>query len=200
MNKKTAIQLILLSIIIIILSVTFFTYFNNPQKKNSKLDKKKLINNESNFEKKNEASNNIENLKYIATDKSGNQYLINAEEGTLSDEDTQLIKMKTVSAEVTFVNNSETIKIFSDSAIYNTVNFDTQFSQNIKVIYGQHKIDCEFADLIFSNNLAIFYDNVVYQNIDTKLYADKMEIDLITKDSKVYMNDINAKVKIIHKN
>tara|TARA_B110001452_G_scaffold168298_1_gene140662 strand:+ start:679 stop:1281 length:603 start_codon:yes stop_codon:yes gene_type:complete len=200
MNKKTAIQLILLSIIIIILSVTFFTYFNNPQKKNSKLDKKKLINNESNFEKKNEASNNIENLKYIATDKSGNQYLINAEEGTLSDEDTQLIKMKTVSAEVTFVNNRETIKIFSDSAIYNTVNFDTQFSQNIKVIYGQHKIDCEFADLIFSNNLAIFYDNVVYQNIDTKLYADKMEIDLITKDSKVYMNDINAKVKIIHKN
>ena len=200
MNKKTAIQLILLSIIIIILSVTFFTYFNNPQKKNSKLDKKKLINNESNFEKKNEASNNIENLKYIATDKSGNQYLINAEEGTLSDEDTQLIKMKTVSAEVTFVNNPETIKIFSDSAIYNTVNFDTQFSQNIKIIYGQHKIDCEFADLIFSNNLAIFYDNVVYQNIDTKLYADKMEIDLITKDSKVYMNDINAKVKIIHKN
>ena len=200
MNKKTAIQLILLSIIIIILSVTFFTYFNNPQKKNSKLDKKKLINNESNFEKKNEASNNIENLKYIATDKSGNQYLINAKEGTLNDEDTKLIKMKTVSAEVTFVNNSETIKIFSDSAIYNTVNFDTQFSQNIKVIYGQHKIDCEFADLIFSNNLAIFYDNVVYQNIDTKLYADKMEIDLITKDSKVYMNDINAKVKIIHKN
>ena len=200
MNKKTAIQLILLSIIIIILSVTFFTYFNNPQKKNSKLDKKKLINNESNFEKKNEASNNIENLKYIATDKSGNQYLINAKEGTLNDEDTKLIKMKTVSAEVTFVNNPETIKIFSDSAIYNTVNFDTQFSQNIKVIYGQHKIDCEFADLIFSNNLAIFYDNVVYQNIDTKLYADKMEIDLITKDSKVYMNDINAKVKIIHKN
>jgi lipopolysaccharide export system protein LptA len=200
MNKKTAIQLILLSIIIIILSVTFFTYFNNPQKKNSKLDKKKLSNNESKFEKKNEASNNIENLKYIATDKSGNQYLINAKEGTLNDEDNKLIKMKTVSAEVTFVNNSETIKIFSDSAIYNTVNFDTQFSQNIKVIYGQHKIDCEFADLIFSNNLAIFYDNVVYQNIDTKLYADKMEIDLITKDSKVYMNDINAKVKIIHKN
>ncbi|MDC1160029.1 LPS export ABC transporter periplasmic protein LptC, partial [Candidatus Pelagibacter sp.] len=130
----------------------------------------------------------------------GNQYLINAKEGTLNDEDTKLIKMKTVSAEVTFVNNPETIKIFSDSAIYNTVNFDTQFSQNIKVIYGQHKIDCEFADLIFSNNLAIFYDNVVYQNIDTKLYADKMEIDLITKDSKVYMNDINAKVKIIHKN
>ena len=108
--------------------------------------------------------------------------------------------MKTVSAEVTFVNNRETIKIFSDSAIYNTVNFDTQFSQNIKIIYGQHKIDCEFADLIFSNNLAIFYDNVVYQNIDTKLYADKMEIDLITKDSKVYMNDIKTKVKIIHKN
>jgi len=126
--------------------------------------------------------------------------LINAKEGTLNDKDNKLIKMKTVSAEVTFVNNSETIKIFSDSAIYNTVNFDTQFSQNIKVIYGQHKIDCEFADLIFSNNLAIFYDNVVYQNIDTKLYADKMEIDLITKDSKVYMNDINAKVKIIHKN
>ena len=48
--------------------------------------------------------------------------------------------------------------------------------------------------------MAILYDNIIYNNINTELYADKMEIDLITKDSKVYMNDINAKVKIIHKN
>lgn len=200
MNKKTIIQLILLFIIIIILCLTFFTYFNDPEIEIGELNEKQLREDELNFKEEKEASNNIENLKYIATDKSGNQYLINAEEGTLNDDDTKLITMKKVWAEVTFANNAEKIKIFSDSAIYNTLNFDTKFSNNIEIIYGQHKIDCEFADLMFSNNFAILYDNIIYQNVDTELYADKMEIDLITKDSNVYMYDTNAKVKIIHKN
>ncbi|SVC41719.1 uncharacterized protein METZ01_LOCUS294573, partial [marine metagenome] len=36
-----------------------------------------------------------------------------------------------------------------------------------------------------------------YQNSDTKLLADKLEIDLITKDSKIIMNDKKRKIKII---
>ena len=43
------------------------------------------------------------------------------------------------------------------------------------------------------------YNNIVYQSPDTKLIADKLEIDLITKDSKIVMNNKKRKIKIIRK-
>jgi hypothetical protein len=43
------------------------------------------------------------------------------------------------------------------------------------------------------------YNNIIYQNLDTKLLADKLEIDLVTKDSKITMNDKKGKIKIIKK-
>ena len=45
----------------------------------------------------------------------------------------------------------------------------------------------------------LMYNNIIYQNSDTKLLADKLEIDLITKDSKIIMNDKKSKIKIIKK-
>ena len=39
-------------------------------------------------------------------------------------------------------------------------------------------------------------NNLVYKNLDTKLKADKVELDLITKNSKIFMFD-NSTVKII---
>ena len=43
------------------------------------------------------------------------------------------------------------------------------------------------------------YDDIVYNYLDTTLFADKVEIDLITKDSKIFMYD-NNKVKIFGNN
>ena len=42
------------------------------------------------------------------------------------------------------------------------------------------------------------YGNVIYKNLITTLHADKIDIDLITKDSKIYM--LNKSKKIIVKN
>lgn len=197
MTKKTTIQFVLFLIIIFILIITFFKYFNKPQKEAFLKNKKESISQE--LDSKNQKSNIIENIEYLATDSLGNRYVIKAESGYLDDADSKLIIMNGANAEIIFAN-SEKIYIESSSAIYNTLSFDTQFKGNIKIIYGLHKINCEKSELIFSENLAKLYDNIIYENIDTKLFADKMEIDLITKDTKVYMNDANAKVKIIHKN
>ena len=68
---------------------------------------------------------------------------------------------------------AETIKIFSDSAIYNTVNFDTQFSQQHRnYLWSTQQQIVDFAALIFTNNLAVSADNVVYQN---KLTIDTLD-------------------------
>ena len=43
-------------------------------------------------------------------------------------------------------------------------------------------------------------NQVVYKNLDTKLIADRIVIDLITKDSKIFMQNNNNKIKIFNKN
>ena len=38
---------------------------------------------------------------------------------------------------------------------------------------------------------------IIYKNLNTKLLADKMEIDLITKNSKIFMNNNSDTIKIV---
>ena len=43
------------------------------------------------------------------------------------------------------------------------------------------------------------YKNIVYNKPGTKLKADRLEIDLITKNSKIFMDNKTEKIKIIDK-
>ena len=63
-----------------------------------------------------------------------------------------------------------------------------------------HNIKTNNLDLSFEKNLAKAYNKVEYDNNNTKLYADILEIDLITKNSKIFMNEDYKKVNIFTKN
>ena len=177
--------------------MVYLKYFKDPQKKTQVLTREKLFNQTLNS--KDGMLNVIKNIEYIANDSQGNKYTINAGEGYIDSDNSELIIMSSVRSEIVFAN-SEKISINSNSAIYNTLNFNTQFKKNVKIIYGNHKIKSDAAELMFNENLAKLNNNIIYENMDTRLFADKMEIDLITKDTKLYMNDVNKKIKVIHKN
>ena len=70
------------------------------------------------------------------------------------------------------------------------------FSKNVIVIYPGHKITGEYLDFSFLSNLGIFTTNVIYTGEKTNLFADKIEMNLITKDTKIFMNEIGKKVLI----
>ena len=82
----------------------------------------------------------------------------------------------------------------------NNDNFDTMFSENVKLSHDYHNLECNNIDLIFSENYAKLFGNVKYMNNFTKLLADQIEIDLISRKTKISMYDANNKVKIKHKN
>ena len=44
--------------------------------------------------------------------------------------------------------------------------------------------------------LGTFTENVVYTREKTNLFADKIEMNLVTKDTKIFMNDNGKKVLI----
>ena len=103
--------------------------------------------------------------------------------------------MTVVSAKIN-LKNGNIIFLNSKNAIYNTVNNDTKFYNDVELRYLDHKINSNNLDISFQNNKLEAYNDLVYRNLDVNLIADKAEIDLLTQDSKIYMFD-NSQVKII---
>ena len=111
----------------------------------------------------------------------------------------ELILMKKVQAKINFKNSSSAI-ISADNAIYNNINYNTNFYDNVLITYTDHTIRANNFDLNFKENLGIISNNIIYKNLNTQLEADKIEIDLITKNLKIFMNKKTKKVKITNIN
>jgi len=190
MNKKTVTQIILIVLIFVISVLFYLKYFiNNPKSLKNTHSKEKFVTNT------NSSSTYIDNIDYIASDSKGNRYQITAEQAEIKTEDSNLMFLKNVTAYV-FIKNSDKVKITSKFGKYNSKNYDTIFSENVIVIYPGHKITGEYLDFSFINNLGIFTTNIIYTGVKTNLFADKIEINLTTKDAKIFMNDAEKKVLI----
>ena len=189
MNKKVFLQLFLLSTIIIISYIFFKIYFTQKDNLNFVKDSidETITNNESNI---------IYNIEYYTEDERGNSYIVKSEKGEFNDSDSSTILMINVEATLNS-QNSDPIKISSDNALYNKVDYDTNFYTNVVVEFSDHIITSDNLDLFFKKNLATISNNIVYKNLNTKLEADKIEIDLITKNSKIFMDDKSKKVNIV---
>ena len=194
MNKKIIIQLILFFIITLFISLFFFKYL--VKTKIGKSDTNEL--DHSSISNK-EFSNIIENIEYTSNDNIGNKYIIKAEYGEILDKDSNVILMKNVNAEINFHNN-EKITISSLQAIYNTINYDTNFKENVFIKYAQHNVRSDNLDVLFKDHKIKLYNKINYNNLNTNILADVMEIDLLTKDLKIYMNENNKKINATYNN
>ena len=141
----------------------------------------------------NSTSTYIGDIDYISTDTKGNKYQITAKQAEIKIENSDVMFLRDVVAFI-FIKNSETVKIASNFSKYNSKNFNTIFSENVIVIYPGHKITGEYLDFSFLSNLGIFTTNVIYTGEKTNLLADKIEMNLTTKDTKVFMNDTGKKI------
>ena len=187
MIKKIHIQLFLIFIFFIISLFLFFKYF---KKSSFESDYK-----ENMTQTKNSGESIIEDLKYLSTDKEGNEYKIEAKKGNIDKNNPDIIYLENVEA-IVLLQNSELISIKSNYAKYNTKSFDTLFNDSVSVDYGEHYLKSEFLDLSFENNLVSIYDNVRYLSGISSLKADKAEIDILNKNTKIFMEDPSKKIQI----
>ncbi|WP_440672438.1 LPS export ABC transporter periplasmic protein LptC [Candidatus Pelagibacter sp. HIMB1715] len=184
-----------LTISIVILISIVLIYYNNFQKKktNQILNLESKENNSTN-------SNIIKDIKYSSKDLKGNEYIIIANEGEIDLDNTDIIFLKDVKAFIKLTKKNETIRIISDFGKYNTINFDTIFSRNVNVEYLDNLIVGDYLDFSKDKNLLIITKNVVYTNSSNVLKADVIELDTITKNTKIFMHNTKAKVKIESQN
>ncbi len=188
MKKKIFIQILLLLLILII----FFTVYQVYFKKVSDLDAPEIKLENTNQE------NNLKNITYDSIDKEGVKYIISAETGTFKEQEPDIIYMSKVTAKIILLDGS-TIYIESLNAKYNNLNYDTKFQNDVKLNFLDHNVFCNNLDIFFKDNLLEAYKDLTYKNLDIIMLADKIEIDLLTKNSKIF-NFNEDKVKIKKKN
>ena len=183
MSTKSLIQSV---IILVIITIVYFIY-------NFFLNKDQEVINLSKIDTN--VDNKILDLKYNAIDEEGNSYIIESKSGKVSEKDKSILILKEVIG-IIRIKNTENIIIVSDFAEYNKTTFNTYFYDNVKLTYDGHLINSDTLFMNYVSKNINIKNNVVYQGDNNKLLADMVEIDLVTKLSKIYMLDKEKRVKV----
>ncbi|ARJ47443.1 LPS export ABC transporter periplasmic protein LptC [Candidatus Pelagibacter sp. RS39] len=199
MDIKKIFQYSLLILLFLVSFLFYFKYFTQDVTKvENNISEKTIETKNSEVNQKNNDKNIIENLKYISEDLLGNKYTVNAQSATLKEDKLNEVQLFEVNAEVTR-ENQEVIYIYSKTANYNKINNNTVFKEKVNVKYGNQTINSEILNLNFESNLIEILQNVYYVNENTKIKADKVEIDLLDKKLKISMINKKDKVNITSK-
>ena len=193
MKKEVLLQLILLLTVLVISIIFFRTYFVDD--KITRVPENELRESSSTELGK---KNIIHDIEYISEDNRGNKYIIKSEFSEVDENIPELVLMKNVKATLSRLNSNPII-IYAEDALYDGVSHNTQFFTNVFVKFDDQNISSNNLDLIVEESFIKIFNNVIYSNLNTKLIADKIEIDIITKNSKIYMNNDPDMVKITKK-
>ena len=189
--------LIIFFLFLISLALFFFIYSKLSKKKT---EFKKELNTE--LTQKDDPiynSNIIKDVYYTSKDAEGNEYIITASEGEIDYSNSNVLYLTNVKGLIK-LKDSDDITITSNYGRYNTDNFDTIFSKNVIINYLDNKITGEYLDFSIERNSMIVSRRVVYTNLKNILKADAVEINLKTKDTKIFMYEVKEKVNIQSKN
>ena len=145
-------------------------------------------------------SNIIKNIKHVSKDLKGNEYIVEALEGEINLSNTDIMYLKDVTATIKIKDDRDIVLITSNFAQYNIQSYDTIFSENVIVNYSVNKMTGEYLDFSLINNLLTISENVIYTNNENILKADIAEMDIKSKDTKIFMFENYKKINIQSKN
>ena len=193
MKKRHIIQIFLLSSIFFLI---FFIYFPITEKK---IKKEILTKNKTVISTEENTQNIIQKANFVTKGDNGVLFEISSDSAKTLTNDPNINYMENVNATITFLNG-EKIFIKSDKANFNQYSSNSNFEGNIKIDYNENTILCENLDVNISENLISLYNNIEFNDLVKIVYADQMNINLINKQTKVFMFDENKKVKTVIKN
>ena len=184
MKKRNVILIIIF--FSLILAFLFFKYF----KKENTAKVESQITNDVTYN-----SNIIEDVYYSSKDDKGNGYIIKASQGEIDYKQNDIIYLTNVIALIKLTNSND-IEITSKYGKYNSNNLDTIFSRDVIISYLDNKITGEYLDSSIERNSMIISRNVFYTNLENILKADVIEMNIDTKDTRIFMYKNKEKVNI----
>ena len=189
---KIFIQFLLFLTIICSCLLFYNNYFNNQEETIQNIE----IGLQSETFKNDSDKQLIKNLKYEVNFVGKGNYSLVSELSDLSYENNiEIVNMQTVEAK--FINqNGELLVITSKKALYNTNNYNTIFTENVKINYIDNIIRSEKLEIDFKKNLILIQNNIIYNGEDFRLKADNVKIDLITNKIYISMNNPIKRIEI----
>ena len=182
-KKLRIIQICLLSIGIITL---IFTYSDktNFNKKLVTQELKKEIENKIINKNEDTEGNVFYNIEYSGLDLAGNRYILKSKSAINNPLIEDLIDMTGVTATFYFKDGT-ILKIESEFGEYNNNTLDINFKSNIKAEYEESILKAQYAEYSNSKGFLKITDDVIVNDIQGNLTADKLLFDIKSQTLKI---------------
>ena len=188
---KKIVQLSLISIGLFLILTTYFLYPKFLKEKVAKYDVTKTDTTESTV------YNTFENVKYQGFYDIDKPYIVKAETAYILINDPDIVHMFNMHVTLE-MDDGRIIIITSDNGSYNKRTYDCFFENNVKAVDGETTVVAENLDLLATEDSATVYNDVVLNNEEGSLRADKINYDFETKHYQISMfSDEKVKIKLI---
>jgi len=194
-NRKL-IQTFLVSLGFLIIFVTYLLY---PKIEKNRL-KGSVVENEQPLIKDKDNENQgskFEELEFRGFYNFDNPFLIASEEAIISPENSNIVYMTNIKITIE-MNDGRTVIIVGDKGKYNKATYDCYLENNVIASDGETEILSDNLNLLSSKDSASIYNNVVVNNKNGQLKADKVDYNFESKYYKISMfRDERVKIKLI---
>jgi len=194
-NRKL-IQTFLVSLGFLIIFVTYLLY---PKIEKNRL-KGSVVENEQPLIKDKDNENQgskFEELEFRGFYNFDNPFLIASEEAIISPENSNIVYMTNIKITIE-MNDGRTVIIVGDNGKYNKATYDCYLENNVIASDGRTEILSDNLNLLSSKDSASIYNNVVVNNKNGQLKADKVDYNFESKYYKISMfRDERVKIKLI---
>ena len=162
---------------------------SNEIKKNTKLKKEINLAKEKKIDN---VSNLTKDIEHITTNKNGDIYKVLAKYGRTNLKNNDILDLEKVDGIISSSDKSK-LYITSDYARYNYINYDSEFYSNVIIKYDGNVITCNNLKINLKKNIAVAYNNVIVERDNSVMKAQKISMDLETKDIIINSDD---KIKV----
>ena len=153
----------------------------NKDKTEKNSIKTKKISEKDDLNKNGEVKNLTKEIEYTTTNKNGDVFKLLAKYGKTNIKNNSELDLEGVKGTIVSKEKS-TIYLNSDYAKYNYSNQKSNFFSNVEIIFDDKIINCDNFDLNINDNIAVAYNNVIVTKNKSKMKAQTITLNTITKD------------------
>ena len=176
-------------LILFFMIVILFFFYKKYYEKESKIDLKSYEPLKENLEEKNLAvQDNLITDLNYFSKDINNNLYTIKADYGFINENSEIIEMTHPNAKI-ILNDGSIITIAAKKALYNQQNYNSNFIENVKIRYDDKIVTANKMDLDFISNNVKIYGDILYKDIFRTLSSEYLDIDLKTKDILINSNN-----------
>ena len=176
-------------LILFFMIIILFYFYKKFYEKESKIDLKSYEPLKENLEEKNLAvQDNLITDLNYFSKDINNNLYTIKADYGFINENSEIIEMTNPTAKI-ILNDGGIITIAAKKALYNQQNYNSNFIDNVKIRYDDKIVTANKMDLDFISNNVKIYGDILYKDIFRTLSSEYLDIDLKTKDILINSNN-----------